>query len=61
MRTLIGPLAAGLLVAMLAAGCSKPAPIDPQAVNPAATAGGMGGKGKKPSATERIPVTSPPK
>jgi hypothetical protein len=56
MRTLIGPFGAGLLVAVLAAGCSKPAPIDPQAVNPAATAGGMG-KGKKPS--DR--VTAPPR
>jgi hypothetical protein len=62
MRTFKGYLCAGLLMATMAGGCAKsPPPPDPADVNPAAAAGGMGGKGKKPSATERIPATPPPR
>ena len=62
-RAVPAAAAAGLAVAMLLAGCSNPAPLQPTTPDPSASAGGSGdaqggGSGTGPSAS---PTPAPPK
>ncbi|MBF4623735.1 hypothetical protein [Clavibacter sp. VKM Ac-2872] len=64
-RTVPAAAAAGLAVAMLLAGCSNPAPLQPTTPDPSASAGGSGG-GEAPgggsgSGAAASPTPAPPK